>query len=93
MHIGIFALSDLAALGTLTVMVLGVLKWIARKEFAEPLDRVRESSAELAIEQRKSNEMNAKRFDKIDEVLDHHEVALTQHNEQIKTLYRLHGTL
>lgn len=88
MDISNFIPHDFASTVTLVVGTLSVLKWIMRKEVSEPLDAVRKSNEDLAVTQRESNEANMKRFDAIDKVLDHHEIELARHGEQIVTLFK-----
>ena len=88
MNISDFIPHDFAGMATLIVGALSVLKWIMRKEVSEPLEKVRKSNEDLAIAQRESNEANMKRFDAIDKVLDHHEIELARHGEQIVTLFK-----
>lgn len=88
MNISDFIPHDFASTIALIGGTLSVLKWIMRKEVSEPLDDVRKSNEDLAIAQRESNEANMKRFDAIDKVLDHHEIELARHGEQIVTLFK-----
>lgn len=88
MNISDFFPHDFASTLALIGGTLSVLKWIMRKEVSEPLDDVRKSNEDLAIAQRESNEANMKRFDAIDKVLDHHEIELARHGEQIVTLFK-----
>lgn len=88
MNISDFIPHDFASTLALIGGTLSVLKWIMRKEVSEPLDEVRKSNEDLAIAQRASNEANMKRFDAIDKVLDHHEIELARHGEQIVTLFK-----
>lgn len=88
MNISDFIPHDFASTLALIGGTLSVLKWIMRKEVSEPLDDVRKSNEDLAIAQRESNEANMKRFDAIDKVLDHHEIELARHGEQIVTLFK-----
>lgn len=88
MNISDFIPHDFASTLALIGGTLSVLKWIMRKEVSEPLDQVRKSNEDLAIAQRESNEANMKRFDAIDKVLDHHEIELARHGEQIVTLFK-----
>ena len=88
MNISDFIPHDFASTHALIGGTLSILKWIMRKEVSEPLDEVRKSNEDLAIAQRESNEANMKRFDAIDKVLDHHEIELARHGEQIVTLFK-----
>lgn len=88
MNISDFFPHDFASTATLVVGALSVLKWIMRKEVSEPLEDMKKSNEELAKAQRDSNEANMKRFDAIDKVLDHHEIELARHGEQIVTLFK-----
>ena len=88
MNISNFIPHDFASTIALIGGTLSVLKWIMRKEVSEPLEEVRKSNEDLAIAQRESNEANMKRFDAIDKVLDHHEIELARHGEQIVTLFK-----
>lgn len=88
MNISDFIPHDFASTIALIGGTLSVLKWIMRKEVSEPLEEVRKSNEDLAIAQRESNEANMKRFDAIDKVLDHHEIELARHGEQIVTLFK-----
>lgn len=88
MNISDFIPHDFASTLALIGGTLSVLKWIMRKEVSEPLDEVRKSNEDLANAQRESNEANMKRFDAIDKVLDHHEIELARHGEQIVTLFK-----
>lgn len=88
MNISDFFPHDFASTTTLVVCALSVLKWIMRKEVSEPLEDMKKSNEELAKAQRESNEANMKRFDAIDKVLDHHEIELARHGEQIVTLFK-----
>lgn len=92
MNISNFIPNDFASMVTLIVSTLSVLKWIMRKEVSEPLEKVRQSNEDLAIAQRESNEANMQRFDAIDKVLDHHEIELARHGEQIVTLFKQEHT-
>lgn len=88
MNINEFFPHDLAGVAILVGSALSALKWIMRKEISEPLENVKESNEGLAKEQRESNEANMERFTEIDKELDHHEVELTRHREQIVTLFK-----
>lgn len=88
MNINDFFPHDLAGIAILVGGALSILKWIMRKEISEPLEDVRKSNEELARAQRENNEANMERFDAIDKELDHHEVELARHSEQIVTLFR-----
>lgn len=88
MNISDFIPHDFASTLALVGGALSVLKWIMRKEVSEPLEEMKKSNEELAIAQRESNEANMKRFDAIDKVLDHHEIELARHGEQIVTLFK-----
>lgn len=88
MNISDFFPHDFASTATLVAGALSVLKWIMRKEVSEPLEDMKKSNEELAKAQRDSNEANMKRFDAIDKVLDHHEIELARHGEQIVTLFK-----
>ena len=88
MNINDFIPHDFASTVTLVAAALSVLKWIMRKEVSEPLEDMKKSNEELAKAQRESNEANMKRFDAIDKVLDHHEIELARHGEQIVTLFK-----
>lgn len=88
MNISDFFPHDFTSTSTLVVGALSVLKWIMRKEVSEPLKDMKKSNEELAKAQRESNEANMKRFDAIDKVLDHHEIELARHGEQIVTLFK-----
>lgn len=88
MNINDFIPHDFASTVTLVVGALSVLKWIMRKEVSEPLEDMKKSNENLANAQRESNEANMKRFDAIDQVLDHHEIELARHGEQIVTLFK-----
>ena len=79
---------DFGSTLALAGVILSVLKWIMRKEVSEPIAKVQKSNEELAKAQRESNEANMKRFDAIDKVLDHHEIELARHGEQIVTLFK-----
>ena len=87
MNINEFFPHDLAGVAVIVGSALSILKWIMRKEISEPLEDVKKSNEELARAQRESNEANMERFDAIDKELDHHEVELTRHREQIVTLF------
>lgn len=88
MNIKDFFPNDLAGIAILIGAALSILNWIMRKEIAEPIARVQKSNEELARVQRESNEANMERFDAIDKTLDHHEIELTRHREQIVALSR-----
>ena len=88
MNINDFIPHDFASTVTLVAAALSVLKWIMRKEVSEPLEEMKKSNESLANAQRESNEANMKRFDAIDKVLDHHEIELARHGEQIVTLFK-----
>ncbi len=88
MNISDFFPHDFAGTATLVAGALSVLKWIMRKEVSEPLEEMKKSNENLAKAQRESNEANMKRFDAIDKVLDHHEIELARHGEQIVTLFK-----
>lgn len=88
MNINDFIPHDFASTVTLVAAALSVLKWIMRKEVSEPLEEMKKSNESLANAQRESNEANMKRFDAIDQVLDHHEIELARHGEQIVTLFK-----
>ena len=88
MDINNFIPHDFASTVVLLTGALSVLKWIMRKEVSEPLEDMKKSNEELANAQRESNEANMKRFDAIDKVLDHHEIELARHGEQIVTLFK-----
>lgn len=88
MNISDFFPHDFASTVTLVAGALSVLKWIMRKEVSEPLEEMKKSNENLAKAQRESNEANMKRFDAIDKVLDHHEIELARHGEQIVTLFK-----
>ena len=88
MNINDFFPHDLAGIAILVGGALSILNWIMRKEIAEPIARVQKSNEELAKAQRESNEANMERFDAIDKELDHHEVELARHSEQIVTLFK-----
>lgn len=88
MNISDFIPHDFASTLALIGGTLSVLKWIMRKEVSEPLEEVRKSNEDLAIAQLESNEANMQRFDAIDKVLDHHEIELARHGEQIVTLFK-----
>ena len=88
MNISDFIPHDFASTLALIGATLSILKWIMRKEVSEPLEEVRKSNEDLAIAQRESNEANMQRFDAIDKVLDHHEIELARHGEQIVTLFK-----
>lgn len=88
MNINEYFPHDLAGIAILIGGALSTLNWIMRKEIAEPIERVQKSNEELARAQRESNEANMERFDAIDKELDHHEVELTRHREQIVTLFK-----
>jgi hypothetical protein len=88
MNINNFIPHDFASTVTLLAAALSVLKWIMRKEVSEPLEEMKKSNENLANAQRESNEANMKRFDAIDKVLDHHEIELARHGEQIVTLFK-----
>jgi hypothetical protein len=88
MNINDFIPHDFASTVTLVAATLSVLKWIMRKEVSEPLEEMKKSNESLANAQRESNEANMKRFDAIDKVLDHHEIELARHGEQIVTLFK-----
>lgn len=88
MNISDFFPHDFASTVTLVVGALSVVKWIMRKEVSEPLEEMKKSNENLANAQRESNEANMKRFDAIDKVLDHHEIELARHGEQIVTLFK-----
>ena len=88
MNISDFFPHDFASTATLVVGALSVLKWIMRKEVSEPIAKVQKSNEALAKAQLESNEANMKRFDAIDQVLDHHEIELARHGEQIVTLFK-----
>lgn len=88
MNINDFIPHDFASTVTLVAAALSVLKWIMRKEVSEPLEEMKKSNESLAKAQRESNEANMKRFDAIDKVLDHHEIELARHGEQIVTLFK-----
>lgn len=88
MNISDFIPHDFGSTLALAGVVLSVLKWIMRKEVSEPLEDMKKSNEELAKAQRESNEANMKRFDAIDKVLDHHEIELARHGEQIVTLFK-----
>lgn len=92
MNINDFIPHDFASTVTLVAAALSVLKWIMRKEVSEPLEDMKKSNEELAKAQRESNEANMKRFDAIDKVLDHHEIELARHGEQIVTLFKQEHT-
>lgn len=86
MNINEYFPHDLAGIAILVGSALSILKWIMRKEISDPLEDVKKSNEELAKAQRKSNDANIEQFDAIDKELDHHEVELTRHSEQIVTL-------
>lgn len=88
MNINDFIPHDFASTVTLVAAALSVLKWIMRKEVSEPLEEMKKSNESLANAQRESNEANMKRFDAIDKMLDHHEIELARHGEQIVTLFK-----
>ena len=88
MDINDFIPHDFASTVVLLTGALSILKWIMRKEVSEPIAKVQKSNEELAKAQRESNEANMKRFDAIDKVLDHHEIELARHGEQIVTLFK-----
>ena len=88
MNISDFIPHDFASTVVLLTGALSVLKWIMRKEVSEPLEEMKKSNESLANAQRESNEANMKRFDAIDKVLDHHEIELARHGEQIVTLFK-----
>lgn len=88
MNINDFFPHDFAGMAVLVGGALSTLNWIMRKEIAEPIERVQKSNEELARAQRESNEANMERFDAIDKELDHHEVELARHSEQIVALFR-----
>lgn len=88
MNISDFIPHDFASTLALVGGALSVLKWIMRKEVSEPLEDMKKSNESLAKAQRESNEANMKRFDAIDKVLDHHEIELARHGEQIVTLFK-----
>lgn len=88
MNINDYFPHDLAGVAILVGSALSILKWIMRKEISEPLEDVRKSNEGLAKAQRESNSANMERFDAIDKELDHHEVELTRHREQIVTLFK-----
>lgn len=88
MDINNFIPHDFASTVVLLTGTLSVLKWIMRKEVSEPLEDMKNSNEKLAKAQRESNEANMKRFDAIDKVLDHHEIELARHGEQIVTLFK-----
>ena len=88
MNISDFFPHDLGGIAILIGGALSILKWIMRKEVSEPIAKVQKSNEELAKAQRESNEANMKRFDAIDKVLDHHEIELARHGEQIVTLFK-----
>lgn len=92
MNINDFIPHDFASTVTLVAAALSVLKWIMRKEVSEPLEEMKKSNESLANAQRESNEANMKRFDAIDKVLDHHEIELARHGEQIVTLFKQEHT-
>lgn len=88
MNINDFFPHDLGGIAIIIGGALSVLKWIMRKEISEPLEDVKKSNESLANAQRQSNEANMERFDAIDKVLDHHEIELARHGEQITTLFK-----
>lgn len=88
MNINDFFPHDLAGMAIIVGGALSILKWIMRKEVSEPIAKVQKSNEELAKAQRESNEANKERFDAIDKVLDHHEIELTRHGEQLVTLFK-----
>ena len=92
MNISDFIPHDFASTVVLLTGALSVLKWIMRKEVSEPLEEMKKSNESLANAQRESNEANMKRFDSIDKVLDHHEIELARHGEQIVTLFKQEHT-
>lgn len=92
MNISDFIPHDFASTVVLLTGALSVLKWIMRKEVSEPLEEMKKSNESLAHAQRESNEANMKRFDAIDNVLDHHEIELARHGEQILTLFKQEHT-